>query len=411
MTGLVNAARAGRFAAVVSLAVAMLACQERLTAPGECPELCPGGSPAVFDTVLNPVPLSDSSIAGYVGRGSGIALLVSNGLPAANARAVYRFTARGDSVPLRDTLRAYTIDSVAIGLTISARDTLLDGLKLFLFQLPQELPVDSNLTFAQVEPLLTTENLIDSILVADTLNAGQVRTTLRGTDLDKVAIPPGTGGVLSLAVGVGAPVATGVRLGSVAGTNSATFTTYVTLDVPDTGAVRRQSLTPSVAFNTFVRETTIEPDTTLITLGGEPSSRALLRFDLPPKLEDSATIVRATLELIPVEPIVGLERAPAVLQARAVLADLGAKSPVSSDERILVSDTVSSGSADTVRLDVTPIVQFWQAAAERPEALSLTLQPEAATFTRAVFGSTRQPASSPPRLRITYLVSFPFENP
>jgi len=411
VSGIVEAARAGRFAALMSLAVAMTACQERLTAPGDCPELCPGGSPAVFDTVLNPIPLSDSSIAGYVGRGSGVALLASNGLPAGNARAVYRFSPRGDSVPLRDTLRAYTIDSVAIGLTISARDTLLDGVKLFLYQLPPELPVDTNLAFAQLDPLLTGENLIDSILVADTLNAGQVRTTLRGADLEKVAIPPGTGGVLSLAVGIGAPVPTGVRLGSVAGTNPATFITYVTLDVPDTGAVRRQSLTPGVAFNTFIRETTVEPDTTLITLGGEPSSRALLRFDLPPSLEDSATIVRATLELIPVEPVAGLERAPAVLQARAVLADLGAKSPVNNDERLLVSDTVSSGTADTVRLDVTPIVQFWQAASERPEALSLTLQPEAATFTRAVFGSTRQPASSPPRLRITYLVSFPFENP
>jgi hypothetical protein len=38
-------------AAAVGLAVTG-ACQERLTEPAECPALCPGGTPQVFDTVL-----------------------------------------------------------------------------------------------------------------------------------------------------------------------------------------------------------------------------------------------------------------------------------------------------------------------------------------------------------------------
>jgi hypothetical protein len=41
----------------------------------------------------------------------------------------------------------------------------------------------------------------------------------------------------------------------------------------------------------------------------------------------------------------------------------------------------------------------------------LSLLPEAASFTRPVFGSTRSGTVGAPRLRITYLKPFPFENP
>jgi hypothetical protein len=64
-----------------------------------------------------------------------------------------------------------------------------------------------------------------------------------------------------------------------------------------------------------------------------------------------------------------------------------------------------------VRLDMTAIVRRWQTASERPEAVFLSLFPEGASFTRPVFGSTRSGTVGAPRLRITYLRPFPFENP
>jgi hypothetical protein len=61
---------------------------------------------------------------------------------------------------------------------------------------------------------------------------------------------------------------------------------------------------------------------------------------------------------------------------------------------------------------VTRMVQLWQSSDERPEEVALLMRPEAASFTRALFGSS-SPLSpvGPPRLRVTYLLSFPFENP
>src|ERR671916_443283 len=49
--------------------------------------------------------------------------VVSNGLEGFEERALIRFLPRPDSVSLRDTLRGYTIDSVALSFTVAARDT------------------------------------------------------------------------------------------------------------------------------------------------------------------------------------------------------------------------------------------------------------------------------------------------
>jgi hypothetical protein len=389
------------------LAVAIGSCQERLTSPADCPALCPGGEQAVLDTALLALPGLDSSFSGYVAQGAGKALLVSNGLPASEDRTVYRFASRSDSVSVRDTVHAYAIDSAQLSFSLVARDTLVTGLRVFVYRLPPT--VDSTATFTDVTAQFVPETLIDSIVVPDSVHTGLVQTMLRGPNLDRVAIPLGTGGVLAVGLAVAANSPTGIRVGSTAGSNGATFVTFVTVDVPDTGTIKHQSLSRSTSFNTFVTQAPLVPDPTMLTVGGEPSSRALVRFALPPVLQDSATLVRATLELTPVTPILGLPNDLAAVVSRAVLADLGAKSPVSSDS---VPDTLSVPQADTVRVDVTRLVQGWQGTSERPNAIFLSLQPEAASFSRAVFYSTRSVDSTVhPRLRVTYMRTFPFENP
>jgi hypothetical protein len=399
----------GWFAAFVILAAAITGCQERLTAPGECPELCPGGESRMFDTVITPLANLDTSYVGYVARTSAGALLVSNGLPASEDRAVIRFNARADSIEVRDTLRAYTVDSALLSLNLIARDTLVNGLKLYLYRIDPGVDVDD--TFESIDLQLVPTAIIDSIEVPDSVNSGLLQTVLRGAEVEKVALPTGGGGVLAIGVAMAAAQPSGVRIGASAAGTGGTFISYVTLDVPDTGSVRHQSVTRAPAFNAFVTQSPLVPDDAFLTVGGEPSARVVLRFDLPEDIEDSATIVRATLELVPRSPMLGLPSDPALLQAKALLADLGAKSPVTTDVRFITSDTLAVGSADTVRLDMTPIVRLWQSTSERPEAVFLSLLPEAASFTRPVFGSTRSGTVGPPRLRITYLKPFPFQSP
>ena len=401
-----------RLAAAAAIALAA-GCQERLTAPAECPAQCPGGSAEVFDTVLTAIPGADSTYQGYRNAGEGIALLVSNSLAGQpESRAIYRFGDRPDSVSVADTNRAYVVDSVLISINLRGRDTLLDGLKLFVYRISNT--VTSGVTFADLEPQLVETNLIDSILVADTVNTGAVQTVLHGADVLKTGLPIDAGGTLAIGVTV-APAGTGARIGTTGGSTGAVFTSYVTAQgVDDTVSTRQQLLTRTPAFNSFVTETPFVPDPSLLTVGGAPSARALLRFDLPDRLEDSANVVRATLELVPAQPLLGLRTDPSLLLAKAVLADLGAKSPVVADDdaNFVSADTLSAGASDTVRLDVTNIVKLWQSTTtERPEAIFLSLLPEAASFLRAEFGSSRRPDIGTPRLRITYMLAFPFEKP
>jgi hypothetical protein len=255
--------------------------------------------------------------------------------------------------------------------------------------------------------------LIRTVEVADTLKRGAIRTLFSGADLSRVAIAPSDNGVLALGIRIDSPDTTGIRLaGSVSGTGGV-FVTYATLNVPDTGAAKLRTFSLSATFNSFVTPTQLPPDTTLLVVGGEPSSRALIRFALPPHIRDSATIIRATLELTPVVPISGLPTDPARIQARAVLADLGAKSPVSSATGRVPADTVETG-ATSVTLEAVRLVETWLGDSPRPSALIVALAPEieAGSFSRPVFYSTR--AADPavrPRLRISFLRAFPFENP
>ena len=97
------------------LAVLTIAgCQEKLTAPADCPALCPGGQAQVFDEVLTAIDGADSSFVGYVQPHQAAALLVSNGLEGFEEHGLVRFLARPGTITVRDTARTYTIDSVAL---------------------------------------------------------------------------------------------------------------------------------------------------------------------------------------------------------------------------------------------------------------------------------------------------------
>jgi hypothetical protein len=183
--------------------------------------------------------------------------------------------------------------------------------------------------------------------------------------------------------------------------------------VPDTGTAKLRTLALNAGFNTYVTEVPLAVDTTLLAVGDAPSARALLRFAIPRRILDSATIVRATLELTPVTPIAGLpnDSNPPRLQARAVLSDVGAKSPVSTLAGRIPEDTLEAGAA-TVTMEAVRLVELWLGQSNRPTALFLSLTPEASSFSRPVFYSSR--ATDPalrPRLRLSYLLSFPFETP
>lgn len=397
--------RRSTFALIAVLGIG--GCQEKLTAPGGCPELCPSDNLVIEDVVLEAQ--LDSTYTGFLGAGEGTRLLLANGLGGEDFISVVRFARRSDSITVRDTARVFAVDSVLLTINVEGRDPAATGLAVEVYKLPAAVTLDSNTTHAEVAAELLPDRLIRVAPVPDSLNSGALRMIFAGADLDAIAFAPEDDNVLRLAYRLVAPAPTGLVIASsAAGATGPGFITFTQVALPDTTV--RQPLPRIVQFQTSLDATpSPSPSPDLLTVGGAPSSRAILRFVLPPRVRDSAEIIRATLQLVPVAPFSGMPGDSASLDTRGVFSDLGAKSPrISSADALIVKERLLPGSSDSLFVEVTPVVRLWATDPAPPAALFLALDPEAGSFTLAQFGSSRTPGARP-TLRITYALPYPFE--
>jgi hypothetical protein len=373
----------------------LAACTERLTTPGSCPTLCPGGTPEIRDTVITAVVGGDTAFAGYTSVTDPLSLLVSNGGALGETVSLIRFIPRGDSVLAGDTLRAFTIDSVIISVFLQARDTTVSPLFLDLYRLPSTF--DSSATFAAVEAEMTPVNLLRSVEITDSARSGRYPVLFEGAELAALEYTPADSTRLVIGLRVRGAAPAGAYFGAaLAGDATPLYVTYTEVDVADT-ALQHPLIQRAVDQNLSLRAAPapLEPD--LLRVGGFPAARSLVRFDLPPFLRDSATIIRATLELVPDQPVVGIPGDSARIDVRGVLTDFGAKSPVT---QAAPSAWFHPGT-DTVRVEVAPLVALWQGGQGLPNAVRVSLGQEFASFLAPRFRSTRSGGTGP-RLRITY---------
>lgn len=391
------------------VAVLMLnACTEKLTAPGECPGLCPSDNLEVRDTVITAT--RDSGYAGFVPPGGGPRLLAANGYAGLDLIPLVRFARAVDSIIIQDTLRPAVVDSIQLSVTVTLRDPAATGLEIDFYKLPAAVAVDTTSTHAEVSAALIPERLVATAPIPDTLTNGEVRVVLAGSDLARLAFAPEDDKVLRLAYRLRGPAPTGIGIASQAGGSAAPgFVSYMRVALPDT--VISRIIPRTIQFGGFVSSAPADaPSPDELLLGGWPSRRAILRFELPPMLRDTARIIRATLELVPVEPVTALPGDTARLDVRGVFSDLGPKSPrISGTGGALIQTTIlESGSTEPVSIEVTRIATLWNGTSGIPPVLMLSLAPEAATFGNARFGSSRI-AGFEPRLRLTFAMPYPFE--
>lgn len=390
--------------------LALGACKQDLTAPGACPATCPGGTPIVRDTVLDALEGGDSTFVGYAPRGSTPSgIRVSNGVNGASHHGVIVFLPRPDSLKgAIDTLdHSYVIDSVALEVTLIARDTLASGMRLELYRIPSS--TDTTADFAEIDALIVPANFLDSATIADSVRPHRTyRFRFVGADLAKVALPP-TDSVLAIAVVLTGGSTSGIRLAGRFDERSS-FKTWVTLNSADTAASAKKQMIPrGPEIVTFV--SSVEPvfDPDFLRIGTADVARSLIRFPFPAYLRDTAILARATLELTPTGPFVGFPGDSAFVDVFGVRADFGAKSPAGplGGRRLLVM-----GSADSVSIDVVSELQSWQfERLPHPPVLTIRHSGEGANYIEPEFHSTRSAPALRPRLRITYQLPFDFERP
>lgn len=385
-----------RLALLVAGGLLLAACTERLTTPGTCPTLCPGGTPEVRDTVITAVVDGDSAFTGYSSISDAVSLLVSSGGDLGQTVAMIRFNPRGDSVLAGDSLRPFTIDSVVISVFLQARDTTVNPLFLDVYRLPATF--DTTVTHAEVTAAMTPGNLLRAVQIADSARSGRTPIRFEGAELDKLTFTPGDSTRLVIGLRLRSTTPAGAYFGAALGGDATPlYVTYARVDVADT-ALQRQTIQRVPAQNVSLPAATAVPDPDLLRIGGFPASRAIIRFALPPYLRDSATIIRATLELVPDQPVTGIPGDSARVSVRGLLADFGAKSPVTTSRS--AGAWVQTGS-DTLRVEIASLVELWQGSGGLPNAVRVALNQEFASFLAPRFRSTRS-GDAGPRIRITY---------
>ena len=203
-------------------------------------------------------------------------------------------------------------------------------------------------------------------------------------NLDSLQAPlsdPDTGR-LAFGVRVAADSLASVTLGTTeSGGNAPLVRRFFHYTIPDTVSATPDSVVHTDRalanrFDNFVFTPPTPPSDSNLAVGGVPSARSLLRVAMPAFLHDSIDVVRATLVLVPVNAVQGAPSDSFKIEAHALGADLGAKSPLSS---LAGSKIIHIGSPDTVNIELTTLVRSWSLDTTLTTAFILGQVPEAAS--------------------------------
>jgi hypothetical protein len=385
------------------------ACSEdKVTAPGACPEFCGVVSVQAVDTLLGSSINRDSSYTGYVPAYTASQIMVAGPGGARESRAVLRFLQFADTVPLNpgDTARRAVLqtDSFTVLLVVNRTTAGLTGLRFRLYRLPQT--VDSATTYNDVAPWFQ-----DSTFIRDTLVPVPEQSDSITILLPASAFPdfqPGNRNV-TLGVALSGPAAF-AELGTSDQFRGAVLSRWVTVDsVGPTRARRVSSL--GTLLDTYVFDPIAPAPATVLTVGGAPSARSFIRLNVPSRIVDSANIVRATLVLIPQTPVIAAPGDTLVLLAHSLSSDIGPKSPVrpaASDSAGLTGARLVNGMTDTIRVDITDVMRSWKQDTITPRTLVLRIDREGGSFGQLRFWSTAD-ATRRPVIDLTYVPQVRYE--
>ena len=420
------------------------ACTEQTTAPGTCPNFCPTDSIAIRDTIFTAVIERDSSYRGYVPSYSAEAMTAAELPGIVDSRAFFTTDTmiRRVAPKVGDTTTVpIIVDSSRVRFVIVRRPKNTTNLRLRLYQIPAA--TDSTSTFASLDPFFTATP-VDSLNVTDLLarpaisdtqivrlwgdsirvdTAGHVLQINRSDSTIAVYFPLDTlqallndadTGRIAWGVRVAADSFASIAVGtSESGGNSPLMRWFYHYTIPDTVSATPDSVVyadrvVATRFDNFVFTPPTPPLDSNLAVGGTPSARALLRVAMPAFLHDTIDVVRATLILVPVSPVQGAPSDSFTVPVRAVLTDLGAKSPLSTT---LAGFTfIHIGSPDTVNIEITNLVRSWSLDTTLATAFVLGQVPEASSYTEVRFYSSRTPAFRP-ALHVTYVKRFRFGEP
>lgn len=413
------------------------ACKEKLdsgTTCGAAAALCPGQTVEIRDTVISPALDFDSTYVGFPTRGTEFFLpLISVGDTVQTAVVVRYDSLTTFYLPALDTARPITyVDSARIRLKLDlTRGAVPDSVRIDLYDVDNgtaddtaSAPVLARLkpqyrigggTFAkaQIADSLYV-SLSDSALLAhirDTMPVTKARLRLGITVSGKGPVVFRTGSVES-----GAPINLFFRP-----KNDTAARSIVTVPA-SAGPTDRADIRRDLMDYMLIVKNTSPTIPGTMAVGGVPGRRVYLRFNLPRRLTDSTTIIRATLRLTqrpypfggPADTVV---IHPHVVLASANITDNRRASTLIGLTGLIVTDSLAVIPRDSGQrtIELYTLVREWglQAAlAHAPaRALVLTASNEGGLPRQAIFYSSTANAALRPSVRITYIPKIRFGIP
>jgi hypothetical protein len=386
---------------LASVLLSAFACGERITAPGACPTFCPDDQIVVLDTLLLDGVVQDSTFTGFLPAYSASVMQLVNEPGGVEAVALARFVAFSDSLPLSpvDTLKGPIVatDSFRLDIPIARRAATIQGLQIAIHRMPAG--VDTLTVYDAVAPFFHDSTVLDTLDVPDTLSVGRFLAVLPGDAFPNL---DADGRLITLGFRLIAPEPTYLELGAVESTNAVILTRFTKVDSAGTQVFRNEGRLPGL--DTYFATADVPAPPGALVVGGIPSARAFLRLAVPSAIVDSSTVVRATLILVPVTPVVGPPGDTLILLGAGISADVGAKSPlvgVPADSVAFRVGRVAVGSTDTLRLDVTDLVRSWRANPTRPRVIVVRAVPEGGSLSAAALGSSL--LGGAPILQVTWI--------
>ena len=394
--------------------VAVLACEQSITTPGACPDFCPVGEIQLIDTVfvgtvlvgLDSV-LEEESFTGYVEPMAAAAMQVVGGGAAVESHGLIWFAPFTDSAAI-DTLGTLgpivRQDSFELSLVILDRSPDVTGLEITVHRISPS--VDREGDFAALAPFFEDSTIVGVVAVPDDVLDDTVSTVSTILPFDAFPEFEADDGQVALGLSIRGGTPAFASLNTRESALGALLTRFVLVEAPGDSVEVSDFRSPE--FDGFVDTDLPSPLAGSLLIGGTPSSRTFVRVKLPPFIMDSSNIVRAHLLFVPVEPALGAPSDTFEVVAEPLGADFGAKSPI-----LLVLDApivaaeVGVGTTDTVVIDISRIVAFWQATPDQVRTLVLRFADEAASVAELRVGSTRF-LGSEPALRVTYIPPFSF---
>lgn len=403
-------------AGLVVLTIA--ACSENLEGGKSCPLLCPEQAVTLRDTTVDAV-IADTTVPGLPPIGSeGYLMLASHG-DTLETRAIIRF----DTLP--QTYNKTSIDSTIVH--IDSAILVIPIVKPDSTKRPIA-PLTIEVYNVDTTAADTVTSVLASLFRPDRFLGS--KTFAPESLLDTLRLPISTDSVLTRVL-AGTHLRVGFRVRSSQGIDLRIGTTHVGLPVTlnivastDTAArpaiVSPISNTPTdvpflsspLSDYTIVLTGGTTTPPTILGVGGVPSRRVFLRFDVPSHIIDSTTIVRASLLLtqvpnrrlslhdsVYVYPLAVLA-APVITDVTSLLQFVGQSGQFNLD-----SLSLAPGDSGVRSFEIVGLVRTWkgQATTISPRAIALRSGAEGQLPGEIDFFSTKAPLSVRPRLRITYV--------